>query len=94
MTSTDFSEVGASGRTYDREFVLNTLAERRSGPHDDPWRVHDFEARELSDRLWLVTYELDQDGRRSRRSTIWRQTEDGWVAEYHQGTPVETDRKR
>ncbi len=86
IASPDFLEVGASGQVYDRDFVLDTLARRHSQPHDDRWQIHDFEARELSDDLWLVTYELDQDGRRSRRATIWRRTESGWMAEYHQGT--------
>jgi hypothetical protein len=86
MISPGFREVGASGRVYEREFVLDTLVKRHSEPREDPWEVRDFGARELEAGLWLVTYELDQDGRRSRRTTIWRRTGSGWLAEYHQGT--------
>jgi hypothetical protein len=35
--SEDFWEAGASGRRYNREFVLETLEERWSRPHDDSW---------------------------------------------------------
>ncbi|NAS20912.1 DUF4440 domain-containing protein [Herbidospora sp. NEAU-GS84] len=88
MTAPDFFEIGASGRLYSREFVLDTLAERHSRPHDDPWEVTDFTSRRLEGDTWLVTYLLDQDGRVSRRSTVWTWTADGWVARHHQGTLV------
>ncbi|WP_212735257.1 DUF4440 domain-containing protein [Herbidospora galbida] len=86
MMAVDFFEVGASGRLYSREFVLSTLAERHSRPHDDPWTITEFTARRLEGDTWLVTYLLDQAGRVSRRSTVWTRTADGWVARYHQGT--------
>jgi len=86
MTAADFWEVGASGRVYARDFVIDTLVDRYATPHDDPWIIRDFTARPLGGSSWLVTYELDQSGRRSRRSTIWSRTADGWVARYHQGT--------
>lgn len=86
MTAPGFWEVGASGRVYTRDFVIETLVDRYSRPHEDVWVIHDFQARQLSDVLWLVTYELDQEGRRSRRATIWRRTPSRWVVEYHQGT--------
>ncbi|GAB1817744.1 nuclear transport factor 2 family protein [Herbidospora sp. RD11066] len=86
LTADDFFEVGASGRLYPREYVLDTLAERHSRPHDDPWEIADFAARRLDGDTWLVTYLLDQAGRLSRRSTIWTRTDAGWIARYHQGT--------
>lgn len=86
IMSPDYWEVGASGRVYGREFVIETLIQRYSAPHDDPWLISDFEVRGIADDLYLVTYELDQAGRRSRRSTIWRRSIDGWFAVYHQGT--------
>lgn len=88
LVSEGFWEVGASGAVYTREHVLEALAERFETPHDDDWTLDDFDARELSPELWLVTYSLQQDrDRASRRSTIWRRvTGGGWRAEYHQGT--------
>jgi hypothetical protein len=87
MTVPDYWEVGASGRPYEREFVLATVTERHhTGAADGPLDVTDFAVRRLDGDAWLVTYDLDQDGRRSRRSTIWLDTPGGWVAVYHQGT--------
>jgi hypothetical protein len=86
LTVDDYWEVGASGRVYDREFVLDVLEQRYAAPQDDPWEVSDFAARPLGADTWLVTYRLDQAGRLTRRATIWRQTTDGWAAVYHQGT--------
>jgi hypothetical protein len=86
MTAEDFWEVGASGRVYPRPVVLDVLERRYADLPDDPWQVRDFAARPLGGDTWLVTYELDQAGRLTRRATIWRSTVDGWVALYHQGT--------
>jgi hypothetical protein len=82
----DYWEVGASGAVYDRAFVLDTLVERHRAPHSDPWRIEDFELRELGDAAWLATYELHQDERVTRRSTIWTNASGQWKAVYHQGT--------
>lgn len=90
MTSSDYWEVGASGRVYGRESVVATLVECHSRPHEDRWIVRDFRVRRLAERVWPATYVLDQSGRRSRRATIWRQSGSAWVAEYHQGTLVDT----
>lgn len=86
MTSADYWEVGASGRAYSRDFVIETLVHRYAQPHEDLWAINDFAIRRLAEDVWLATYELDQDGRLSRRATIWRKSDSGWIAEYHQGT--------
>ena len=86
MTSADYWEVGASGRVYTRDFVIDTLVDRYISPHEDAWAINDFEVRQLAERVWLATYELDQDGQLSRRATVWRRSESGWIAQYHQGT--------
>jgi hypothetical protein len=44
--------------------------------------------RRLGPDTYLLTYTLDQAGRRTRRSTIWRRSEDGWQILYHQGTII------
>ncbi len=89
MVEPDFWEVGASGRRYSREYVLDTLAERHSRPHEDPWETRDFHCRELGPDTYLVTYTLNQAGRISRRATIWRRRGQEWRIVYHQGTLVE-----
>ena len=90
MTAKDFWEVGASGRRYSREFVLAELEKRHAAPHEDVWEASGFHCRELAENLFLLTYTLLQDGvRRTRRSTIWRRTQEGWKIVFHQGTMVE-----
>jgi hypothetical protein len=91
MTADGFWEIGASGRCYSREFVLDTLEKRFSAPHHDAWETKDFQCMRLSDDLYLLTYTLVQDGTRvTRRSTIWRRAADEWKILFHQGTLVES----
>ncbi len=95
MTSEDFWEVGASGRRYSREYVLDTLEKRYAVAHVDIWETSDFDCRRLSADTYLLTYTLLQDKTRlTRRSTIWQRTPTGWVALYHQGTLVLPEEKR
>ena len=90
MTTEDYWEVGASGRRYSRNFVLNELGKRFSVPHADVWETRDFQCHRLSEDTYLLTYTLLQDKQRlTRRSTIWRSTPEGWKIVYHQGTIVQ-----
>jgi hypothetical protein len=90
MTDPDFWEIGASGRRYSREFVIDTVVERHSRPHDDVWETRDFHCRRLSADTFLVTYTLVQDGSRiSRRTSIWRRRDAEWQVVFHQGTLVQ-----
>ena len=90
MTDANFWEVGASGRRYSREYVIDVLVERHSVPHDDVWETSGFHCIELAPHTYLLTYTLVQDRVRvTRRATIWRKVQDGWTILYHQGTVVE-----
>jgi len=90
MTIDDFWEVGASGRRYSRAYVLDELEKRHAVPHADIWETMDFHCRRLARDVYLLTYTLLQDKvRRTRRSTIWRRTAEGWKIVYHQGTIVQ-----
>lgn len=91
MTAEDFWEVGASGRRYSRAHVLAVLEARRRDPQPDPWATRDFHCRELGTETYLLTYTLQQGARVTRRSTIWRRAPHGWIALFHQGTPVVQD---
>jgi hypothetical protein len=90
MTDPDFWEVGASGRIYSREFVLDTLENRAPDPDEAAWLTRDFLCRQIGADNYLVTYTLQQGKRVTRRATLWRQTAGGWLALYHQGTIVES----
>jgi hypothetical protein len=84
----DFWEVGASGRRYSRAFVLATLEERWSHPHDSPWETRDFHCRQLGEATYALAYTLQQRERVSRRLTIWRKMQGSWKILFHQGTLV------
>jgi hypothetical protein len=89
MTDPEFWEVGASGRRYSREFVLETLENRLPDPDESKWLTRDFQCREIAADNYLITYTLIQGPRVTRRATLWRRSAAGWKVLYHQGTLVE-----
>lgn len=90
MMDEDFWEIGASGRRYSKEYVLAVLEKRHKSPHKDVWETGGFHCRELAHDLYLLTYTLIQNEiRKTRRSTLWRRTKVGWKIVFHQGTIVE-----
>ena len=90
MTTLDYWEVGASGRRYSRNYVLDMLEERfQQDQSGDIWETSDFYCKRLGADVYLLTYTLLQHRtRKTRRSTIWQQTTEGWKIVYHQGTIV------
>ncbi|TWH76829.1 hypothetical protein LX59_00874 [Azomonas agilis] len=84
----DFWEVGASGKIYDRAFVLSVLKARQQNPIQEPWHTFDYQIRPIETQHFLITYSLQQATRLSRRATLWQNTEQGWKMLYHQGTVV------
>jgi hypothetical protein len=93
MTAPDFWEVGASGRRYSREYVLNELEKRYQNPSDnleEDLQAEDFRCQELAPNLYLLTYTLTQQRtRRTHRSTIWQKLTEGWKIVFHQGTIIQ-----
>ncbi len=88
-TAPDFWEVGASGRRYSRDFIL--AMRRREALIDADaagWKVTGFGLRQLGPDCFLLTYTLDQQGRITRRATVWQRAADSWRILYHQGTMV------
>ena len=86
----DYREVGASGRRYSREFILQTLA--NEPPADAAvagWQIFEPQCQQLGEATYLFTYTLHQGERITRRTTIWRQSASGWQALFHQGTIVQ-----
>ena len=89
MIADDFWEVGASGKKYSREYVLDVLEDRHRLEVREHWVVTDFSCRWICPDTYLVTYQLEQEaGRLSRRAALWQLTPDGWKALYHQGTLI------
>jgi hypothetical protein len=97
MTDATFWEVGASGRRYSREYVLEEVVKRYENPQyrgmksppEGTWETKDFHCLEIADDNYLLTYTLLQGERVTRRATIWRRSSLGWKIVYHQETVVE-----
>jgi hypothetical protein len=92
-TDPEYWEVGASGRRMSRAFILRELTV--TFPYVDAaaagWQTSEFGLRRLGPDTYLLTYTLDQAGRRTRRSTIWQSGESGWRILYHQGTIISAE---
>ena len=89
MTVPDFWEVGASGKRYSREFILEEFSQRPPvNGQEAGWISSEFGVRRLGLDTFLLTYVLDQAGRPTRRATIWQRTSEGWRVLYHQGTVI------
>ena len=83
----DFHEIGASGRHWTRQAIIDALATEPSGGPAPA--ATDMTAVRLADTIIQVTYVTTQPDRVARRSTLWRKEADGtWLACFHQGTVV------
>ncbi len=79
-----FHEVGRSGRRWTRDEILAAPVSEI----DSLIPLPDFSVRQLSEDVVLVTYRSVVAGLSSLRSSIWRQSAEGWLLEFHQGTAV------
>jgi hypothetical protein len=77
----DFREFGASGRVWDRDAVVASLAADPGGER----RVEGLSARALGEGAVLVTYAVVAP-RRSLRSSVWVRDGGDWRVLFHQGT--------
>jgi hypothetical protein len=90
----DFAEVGASGRRWTYDEMLDALPEldgaAGSGPRYEP---SDFTGVLLAPGLVHLTYETLSNGSRARRSSLWRKQGAAatWQMYYHQATPIPSD---
>ncbi|UYM03701.1 tetratricopeptide repeat protein [Solicola gregarius] len=81
----DFTEIGASGRSWSRAEIIEELA----GDTDDApaASTSDFAATWIADDTVLVTY-ASSGTRDARRSSIWQRVAGAWQVRFHQGTPA------
>ena len=85
----DFWEVGASGRPHSRDYLLDEPEKRQRVQTVDVWETTGFPCRKLAQDVYRLTYTLVQHNeRKTRRSTIWQRTPEGWKIVFHQGTIV------
>ncbi|WPZ34601.1 nuclear transport factor 2 family protein [Thalassobaculum sp. OXR-137] len=79
----DFTEIGQSGRLWDRAEVLVALS--AAPGFDGPRTVTDVVLLEVGPGVVLLTYRIVETG--TRRSSLWRLGRIGWCLLFHQGTP-------
>ncbi len=92
MIVPDYWEVGASGKRYGKDVILDELEKRYTSGYMDNMEATDFHIRALSSDTYLLTYNLLEDKeRKTRRTTIWQKTNSDWKIVYHQGTIVSSD---
>jgi hypothetical protein len=84
----EFTEIGASGRLWDRDALVAALTSNFG--EQTQARIVDsgMAARLLEPGVVLLTYVSESNGRRARRSSVWRRHEDGMRVVHHQGTPL------
>ncbi|HKR28205.1 MAG TPA: nuclear transport factor 2 family protein [Acidobacteriaceae bacterium] len=87
LLAPDFLEFGSSGRTYNRDQILDLLASEPNRPRSV--QLTDFAARLLAPHVALVTWRaIRPDGTQSLRSSVWIRREARWQMLFHQGTPI------
>ncbi|WP_435809284.1 DUF4440 domain-containing protein [Streptomyces longwoodensis] len=87
----EFVEVGASGRRWSYEQMLAALPEMPGNAVNGPRYVPSgMTGVVLAPGVVHLTYETTIEGRRARRSSLWRRLseEAGWRMYYHQATPA------
>ena len=82
----EFLEIGQGGRLWDCAQVLNEFGAASTMPHV---MISEMDARSLADHLVLVTYVSTIEKRSVRRSSIWRESTEGWRVMFHQGTRID-----
>lgn len=91
-TAEDFFEIDHSGRRHSRDEVLAELGTQWAAGESDPiasgaWRITEERVRPLGADSYLFSYRLDQDGRTTRRATLWQRSGgEQWRVVYHQAT--------
>ncbi|MGP9538684.1 RNase H family protein [Brachybacterium sp. AOP43-C2-M15] len=75
------TEIGASGRRYDREEILAHLAPL------DGVDAEEFIADEIAPGVVLLQYTTHSPNGTVHRSSLWVRENDRWLLRHHQGTP-------
>ncbi|GAB3269727.1 ribonuclease HI family protein [Sinomonas notoginsengisoli] len=79
----DFQEIGASGRLWDREELIEELVQRGGQAP----RFELLDAVPLADDLIHIVYRTVAETASELRSSLWQRTEGRWRVRFHQGTP-------
>lgn len=86
LLAPDFLEVGASGRQWDLDSILQLLQEE-SETDAAPIEIHDLRGRVIAPGVIQVSWDSRRGHRRARRTSLWCHRGAGWQQVHHQGTP-------
>lgn len=85
----EFSEIGASGRSWTRPDMIEMLLDESArGDAPGPEIAVGLAARPIAPDVVLVTYRTETAARTVLRTSLWRRTGGPWRLVHHQGTPV------
>lgn len=88
MLHPDFTEVGRSGHSYDREATLDA----EPFPLEIEVPLEDYRLQLIDEDVALVRYVsrvvADGSSLPAQRTSIWVNTNQGWRLRFHQGTPI------
>lgn len=82
LLAPDFTEIGRSGRVWDRAGMLASIAGFESSTVAVD--ASEVSGRRVGDDLVLVTYSTPG----ALRSSLWRRSDGRWRVVFHQATPV------
>jgi hypothetical protein len=89
LLAPEFTEFGASGRVFNRDAILATLA---SEPPRVALQARGFKVRLLAPGAALTTWRVTRDdGVETLRSSVWQQQGGRWLMVFHQGTLAARD---
>ena len=91
----EFIEIGASGKVYDKNHIIESLPKESALK----LRATDFKLRELSPEIQQLTYNLESStgGNSTRytlRSSLWKNNNDKWQIIFHQGAALSKNEQK
>ena len=85
LLTDDFVEFGSSGRVYQKQMLIEMMANEQHAPV----LIRDFAVRRMGSETALVTYRsVGQSGQEARRSSVWVKADSTWKLTFHQGTRI------
>ena len=91
LLAPEFVEFGASGRVFDRDGIVATLA-AESPRRGAARQARSFKLRLLAPGAALTTWRVKRDdGIETLRSSVWQQQDGRWLMIFHQGTLAASD---
>ena len=83
LLDSEFTEIGASGRIWNR---ADLIAELVASPSVDATLAAKMSARHVTEDVIVVEYTTSTPARTVRRASWWRRRGDVWCCYFHQGT--------